>query len=224
MLSYLILLLLAELSGSNLETEITEWFKQEKLNVELFSYNGRATINCKENGNRHPRAGRECSEKECLWRGTPPQSWSSDLSGEEKSPPGQWICLLGCWGHSWSLGTGQAGHDPVGHSWAPAGGWACGSSQGAADWQHETQSAGHSNSVRNPMARVPMGTENLEGVDGIGWSRKKLGRVECGVREERKRFKKKLYFSLSPSPHIFKIYTSIVNATFINIFLPSSLL
>lgn len=74
------------------------------------------------------------------------------------------------------------------------------------------------------MARVPMEMENLEGVDGIGWSKEKLGHVEWGVREERKRFKRKLYFSLSSSPHIFKIYTSIINATFINIFLPSSLL
>ena len=84
----------------------------------------------------------------------------------------------------------------MGQSRAEASGWACRNSQGTTDWQHGARSSGHSSGFRNPMDRVLIETKNLQGLNGIGQSRKKLGRVECGVREERKRFKRKRYFSV----------------------------
>lgn len=107
-ISYLFLLLLAELSRSNRETETTKWLKQEKLNIELFSHNRWVTINYKENADGHPRAGGEYSGKESLWRGDPSQSWSLDLSTEDMIAA------------SWSVDTfaGLPGPELVPRHWA----------------------------------------------------------------------------------------------------------
>lgn len=53
----------------------------------------------------------------------------------------------------------------------------------------------------------------MGGIDGVGWTRNKLGHLEWILRKERKR---QLYFS-SSSRLIFKIHVN-VNALSINIF------